>query len=81
MGFQPLLLSLAVPKVPLFPKQHTQNKEKAYLVEVSYIVVWLQRLGGNLFREAEQSIQQLSQWYEATQIKPTAFFYYRWANW
>ena len=40
-GHQPLLPSLAVPRLPLLPKQLTLDEEKAYLAEVSCIITQL----------------------------------------
>ena len=41
MGCQLLLPSLAIPGLPLLPKQLTPDEEETYLAEVSHIVVQL----------------------------------------
>ena len=50
---QPLLLSMAVPRLPSLPDQPTWDKEEAYLTKVSCIIEWLQELWGNHIKEAE----------------------------
>ena len=40
-GYQPLLRSLAVQRLPSLPQQATPDGKKAYLAEVSHIVTQL----------------------------------------
>ena len=41
MGHQPLLPSMAIPRLPSMPNQPTPDKEEAYLTQVSCIAVQL----------------------------------------
>ena len=50
---QPLLPSIAIPRLPSLPNQPTPDEEETYLVKVSHIVEWLQRLGGARIKESE----------------------------
>ena len=50
VGCQPLLPSLAIPRLPLLPNHLTLDKEEAFLTEVSNVVTWLEELGGDHIR-------------------------------
>ena len=74
---QPLLPSLAIPGLPSLPDQPTLDEEQAYLAQVSCIIKWLQGLGGNCIKEAEQRIRQLTRWDEGAKVNPMALFYFQ----
>ena len=67
---------MAVPGLPSLPDQPTSDEEEAYLTKLSHIVEWLQGLGGNRMKEAEQRIQQLTRWGKGEKVNPTVLFYF-----
>ena len=75
-GQQPLLPSMAIPGLPSLPDQPTLDEEEAYLAKVSHIIKWLQGLGVNHIKEAEQRIRQLTRWDKGAKVNPMALFYF-----
>ena len=73
---QPLLPSMAVPGLPSLPDQLTPDEEETYLTKVSHIAKWLQRLGGNHIKEAEQRIRQLTSWGEGSKVKSYSLVFF-----
>ena len=67
---------MAIPGLPSLPDQPTLDEEEAYLAKVSHIGEWLQGLGGNHIKEAEQRIWQLTRWDEGAKVNPMALFYF-----
>ena len=67
---------MAVLGLPSLPDHLTTDEEEASLTEVSHIVEWLQRLGGDHIKEAEQRIQQLTRWDKGAKVNPMALFYF-----
>ena len=50
IGHKKLLPCLAIQGLPSLPNQAMLDKKETYFSEVSHIVMWIYRLGGNYIR-------------------------------